>query len=83
LYHVLIRGNLRAEIFQKDEDFAALVQILHEGLEVHDVELDQVWLSAQQGKPLGDYAWLESAARPLNLESTIRPRCRSQVRIPK
>ena len=36
LYHTLNRGNLRADIFKKD---AAFEQILHEGLEIHDVEL--------------------------------------------
>jgi len=36
LYPTLNRGNLRADIFKKD---AAFEQILHEGLEIHDVEL--------------------------------------------
>jgi len=39
LYHALNRRNLRADIFKKDADFAAFEQILHEGLEIHDVEL--------------------------------------------
>ncbi len=39
LYHVLNRGNLRAEIFHNDEDFAAFEQILGEALAIHDVEL--------------------------------------------
>jgi len=39
LYHALNRGNLRADIFKKDADFAAFEQILHEGLKIHDVEL--------------------------------------------
>jgi len=39
LYHALNRGNLRADIFKKDADFAAFEQILHEGLEIHDVKL--------------------------------------------
>ncbi len=213
LYHALNRGNLRADIFKKDADFAAFEQILHEGLEIHDVELyayqlmsnhyhlvlrplvdgemsrfmgwiggthtmryhahyhtggmghvyqqryksfpiqddehffvvcryvernalraglvkraenwrwgslwrwlqkpapdpkllspwplprlpgwagrvnecltkqelDAVRLSAQRGKPLGDEAWVESMARRLNLESTMRPRGRPRVRFP-
>ena len=32
LYHALKRWNLRAEIFHKEEDFAAFERILHEGL---------------------------------------------------
>ena len=43
-------------------------------------ELDAVRLSAQRGRPLGDDAWVESIATRLNLESTIRPRGRQQVR---
>ncbi len=39
LYHALNRGNLRADIFRKEEDFAAFERILHEGLEIHQVEL--------------------------------------------
>ena len=35
LYHALNRGNLCAEIFHKDEDFAAFERILHEGLQLH------------------------------------------------
>ena len=46
-------------------------------------ELDAVQLSAQRGKPMGDEAWVESIARRLNLESTMRPRGRPQVRFPK
>ena len=39
LYHALNRGNLRADIFKKDEDFAAFEQILSEALERYQVEL--------------------------------------------
>lgn len=39
LYHALNRGNLRADIFKKDEDFTAFERILHEALEVHEIEL--------------------------------------------
>jgi putative transposase len=39
LYHVLNRGNLRADIFKKEADYAAFERILFEGLELHDVEL--------------------------------------------
>jgi len=46
-------------------------------------ELDAARLSAQRGKPFGDEAWVESIARRLNLESTIRPRGQPQVRFPK
>ena len=39
LYQALNRGNLRAEVFHKDEDFAAFERILHEGLQLHQVQL--------------------------------------------
>ncbi len=39
LYHALNRGNLRAEIFHKDEDYAAFETILHERLQRHQVQL--------------------------------------------
>jgi len=39
-------------------------------------EIKTVGKSAQRGRPLGDAARLESTARQLNLESTIRPRGR-------
>jgi len=35
----LNRGNLRAEIFHKDADFAAFKKILHEGLQLHQIQL--------------------------------------------
>jgi putative transposase len=48
-----------------------------------DSELASVRLSAQRGKPLGDEGWVESIARRLNLESTMRPRGRKRVRFPE
>ena len=33
------RGNLRADIFKKEADFATFERILHEGLEIHEIEL--------------------------------------------
>ncbi len=36
-------------------------------------ELDAVRLSAQRGKPFGNEAWVESMARRLHIESTMRP----------
>jgi len=48
-----------------------------------DEELAAVRLSAQRGRPLGDEGWVESIARRLNLESTMRPRGRKRVRFPK
>lgn len=36
LYHALNRGNLRADIFKKDEDFAAFERILGEALERYE-----------------------------------------------
>jgi len=46
-------------------------------------ELDTVRLSAQQGKPLGDEAWVESIARRLIPECTMRSRGRPHVLAPK
>ena len=39
LYHVLNRGNLRADIFRKEADFAAFERILQEGLQLYRIEL--------------------------------------------
>jgi putative transposase len=39
LYHALHRGNLCAEIFHKDEHFAAFERILHEGFQLQQVQL--------------------------------------------
>ena len=39
LYHALNRGNLRADIFRKEADFAAFERILHEGLQCYRIEL--------------------------------------------
>lgn len=39
LYHSLNRANMRAEIFKKDTDYEAFERILHEGLEIHEIEL--------------------------------------------
>jgi putative transposase len=43
-------------------------------------ELDSVRLSAQRGRPMGDEGWVESIARRLHLESTMRPRGRQRIR---
>jgi len=39
LYHALNRGNARAAIFRKDDDYAAFERILSEGLDRYDVAL--------------------------------------------
>jgi putative transposase len=39
IYHALNRGNARATIFHKDEDYEAFERILAEGLERYAVEL--------------------------------------------
>ncbi len=39
LYHALNRGNMRADIFKKEADFAAFEKILYEGLQTYQVEL--------------------------------------------
>jgi putative transposase len=46
-------------------------------------ELDAVRLSAQRWRPSGDERCVESIARRLNLESTLRLRGRPRVRFPK
>jgi putative transposase len=39
VYHVLNRGNHRADLFHKPEDFAAFLRVLCEGLERYPVDL--------------------------------------------
>ena len=39
LYHALNRGNLRATIFHKQEDYAAFERIPYEALQIHQIEL--------------------------------------------
>ena len=39
LYHALNRGNMRATIFHKEEDYAAFESVLREGLDLHQIEL--------------------------------------------
>jgi len=43
LYHALNRGNLRADIFWKEADFAAFERILHEGLQIYQVDRAEDW----------------------------------------
>jgi len=43
-------------------------------------ELEAVRRCAQRGSPLGEETWVESIARRLNLESTLRPRGRPRTR---
>lgn len=38
-YHVLNGANLRATIFHKEDDYAAFERVLHEGLQLHEIEL--------------------------------------------
>jgi putative transposase len=45
-----------------------------------DKELAAIRRCVQRGSPLGDATWIESIARRLGLESTLRPRGRPQVR---
>ena len=39
IYNALNRGNLRAEIFKKEDGFAAFERILSEALAIHEIEL--------------------------------------------
>ncbi|TWU16390.1 transposase [Allorhodopirellula heiligendammensis] len=55
------------------------VQRVNEPLDQH--ELAAVQLSAQRGRPFGEEGWVETTARRLNLESTMRPRGRQKVRV--
>ncbi len=45
-----------------------------------DAELQAIRTSAQRGSPFGDDRWVESTAKRLNLESSLRPRGRPRVR---
>ena len=44
-----------------------------------DTELQAIRTSAQRGSPFGDENWIESTAKRLNLESSLRPRGRPRV----
>jgi hypothetical protein len=44
-----------------------------------DTELQAIRTSAQRGSPFGDANWVESTAKRLNLESSLRPRGRPRV----
>jgi putative transposase len=43
-------------------------------------EIQAVRWSLKRGSPFGDETWVESTARRLDLESTLRPRGRPRVR---
>jgi putative transposase len=45
-----------------------------------ETELAAVRWSVKRGSPFGDETWVESIARRLDLESTLRPRGRPRVR---
>ena len=47
---------------------------------LRDKELAAVRWSVKRGNPFGHETWVESIARRLNLESTLRPRGRPRVR---
>ena len=45
-------------------------------------EIDAVRWSVKRGSPFGNETWVESTARRLDLESTLRPRGRPRVHQP-
>jgi putative transposase len=47
-----------------------------------DGELQAIRRSVQHGSPFGDPQWIESTARRLGLQSTLRSRGRPQIRFP-
>ncbi|MCD0463180.1 transposase [Roseiconus lacunae] len=49
---------------------------------LEEKELDRIRWSIRRGSPLGDAGWVESIARRLDLESTLRPRGRPKKRPP-
>ncbi len=44
-----------------------------------DTELQAVRTSPQRGSPFGEASWIESTAKRLNLESSLRPRGRPRI----
>ena len=44
-----------------------------------DAELQAIRTSVQRGSPFGDDSWIESTAKRLNLESSLRPRGRPRI----
>ena len=49
-------------------------------VKVTDKEIAAVRWSLKRGSPFGNETWVEATARRLDLESTLRPRGRPQVR---
>ncbi|TWU36500.1 hypothetical protein Q31b_47810 [Novipirellula aureliae] len=45
-------------------------------------EIDSIRWSIRRGSPLGEPGWVESIARRLDLESTLRPRGRPKKKLP-
>ena len=94
LDHVLNRANCGAKMFRQEGDFVAFEKVFHEALRfdkipnwvdrvnkrLTDHELKSIRNCAQCGASLEDETWLESIARRLELESTMRPQGRPRVR---
>ena len=78
LYHALNRGNSRATIFHKEDDYEAFERILADGLSRYAVRR-----SVQRGSPFGASSWLDATTQRLGLASTLRPRGRPRVRSQK
>ena len=53
VYHVLNRGNGRAEVFHKPEDFAAFVALIGEAKERYPVEVLAYCLMSNHFHPVG------------------------------
>ena len=71
-YHVINRGNARAEVFHKDEDLEAFVRVMGEaGIRVPmrtEAEVAAIRLSLRRDRPYGTDSWTTETAGCLGLE---------------
>jgi len=79
VYHVLNRGNARQDVFHKDDDFTAFVNLMVEA-NVNGVKTEAELAALQnciaRGAPYCDGPWQHHAAKKLGLEASLRPRGR-------
>ena len=82
IFHVLNRGVGRMRLFLKDADFEAFERVFEKTLVTNqpqtDAELDAIRKSVIREQPYGDAEWVDSTAKRLGWDSTLRSRGRSK-----
>jgi hypothetical protein len=89
---VINRGNARAEVFHKPEDYAAFFKLMQDAEErlpmrclawcvlpsrpQSDAELAALRKCIQRATPYGNETWQYATAQRLGLEASLRPRGR-------